>query len=257
MAPAERFLELDLSAVRVLLCDADDSLFPSEQPAFVAATEATNRLLRDLGSHRSYEPDELRRVAAGRNFRAMAQDLAAEHEVELEQEELERLVAEEIAEVSAYLGRVLCPDPEVIEPLTRLARRYDLAVVSSSALSRLEACFTATGLDDLFPPAVRYSAEDSLPEPTSKPDPAVYSFAREDLGIGAAEGLAIEDSVPGTTSAVAAGFQTVGNVMFVPPEEQAGRVEQLREAGAAAIMHSWRQLEELLGADVPAVSESR
>jgi hypothetical protein len=45
--------------------------------------------------------------------------------------------------------------------------------VSSSALARLAGCFTATELDRLIPPARRFSAEDSLPTPTSKPDPAV------------------------------------------------------------------------------------
>lgn len=244
----------DFSGVRVLLCDADDSLFPSEAPAFVAATEATNRLLRDFGSERRYQPDELRAAAAGKNFRAMALELAAEHGVELSGAELERRVEEEIVAVSAHLGRVLEPDPEVIEAVTELGRRYRLAVVSSSALSRLRSCFTATALDDLFPPGVRFSAEDSLPAPTSKPDPAIYTFAGEQLGIAADEGLAIEDSVPGATSAVAAGFRTVGNVAFVPPAERDNRVAQLREVGVLAVISSWWELDRMLRSSAPAFS---
>jgi beta-phosphoglucomutase-like phosphatase (HAD superfamily) len=239
-----------LDAVRVLLCDADGNLFPSEEPAFEASTEVTNRLLADLGVERRYTAQELRAVALGKNFRATAADLAVEHGARLDDEELERRVIEERVHVSAHLGRVLGPDPAVREPLVRLAARFELAVVSSSALSRLAACFTATGLDDLLPPEVRYSAEDSLPVPTSKPDPAVYAFAGERLGVSGAEGLAIEDSVTGVLSAVAAGFPVIGNVQFVAPSERADRAAALRDAGAAAVIAGWAELEELLPAAV-------
>jgi hypothetical protein len=45
---------------------------------------------------------------------------------------------------------------------------------------------------------------------------------------------------------VAAGFETIGNVAFVPPGERAARVDALAEAGAAAVVSSWRELERLL-----------
>ena len=82
-----------------------------------------------------------------------------------------------MAMVSAHLGRTLRPDPAVLGPLTRLAEHYTLAAVSSSALSRLDTCFRATGLGDLLPSERRFSAQDSLPTPISRPDPAVYLFA--------------------------------------------------------------------------------
>jgi HAD superfamily hydrolase (TIGR01509 family) len=237
---------LDVSSVEVLLCDADGNLFPSEEPAFVASTEVTNRLLESLGVSRRFTPDELRLRALGRNFRATSLDLAAEHGVAVEAGALEPWVAEEAAEVTAYLGRVLAPDPAVSEPLARLARRYSLATVSSSALSRLDACFRATGLESLFPPKTRFSAEDSLPAAASKPDPAIYVHATAELGIEASGGLAIEDAVAGVQSAVGAGVLTVGNVFFTPPEEREGRAAALREAGAAAVVASWEELERLV-----------
>jgi hypothetical protein len=61
----------------------------------------------------------------------------------------------------------------VLKPLTALGREFLLAAVSSSATARLAACFTATGPDPLIPAVLRFSAEDSLPAPTSKPDPAI------------------------------------------------------------------------------------
>jgi beta-phosphoglucomutase-like phosphatase (HAD superfamily) len=234
------------SPVEVLLCDADGNLFPSEEPAFVASTEVTNRLLERLSVGVRFTPEELRLRALGRNFRSTALDIAAEHGLTLEADDLEPWVAEEKAEVTAYLGAVLAPDRQVLDPLRRLARRFSVAAVSSSALSRLDACFRATGLDELFPAEARFSAEDSLPRATTKPDPAVYLHALGQLGLAPGQAVAIEDSVAGVQSAVGAGIKTFGNLVFAPPGERSGRELELREAGAAAVVASWSQLEGLL-----------
>jgi beta-phosphoglucomutase-like phosphatase (HAD superfamily) len=159
----------------------------------------------------------------GRNFRATAVDIAAEHGLGLRPEDLEPWVVEEKAQVTAYLGKVLEPDGRVLDPLTRLARRLSVAAVSSSALSRLDAYFRATGLEELFPPEVRFSAEDSLPRATTKPDSAVYLHSLAKLGLAAHEALAVEDSVPGVQSAVGTGIPTVGNLVFTPSGEQPAR----------------------------------
>jgi beta-phosphoglucomutase-like phosphatase (HAD superfamily) len=241
-----RFAPLDTTAVRVLLCDADGNLFGSEEPAFEASARVTNQLLSDLGIERRFAPGELRRLAAGRNFRAMALDLAAAAGRTIDAAELERRVAEERRAVVAHLAAVLRPDPRVLEPLRELARDFTLAVVSSSALERLAACFAATQLDALLPPAARFSAEDSLPAPASKPDPAIYAHAGARLGIAGAQGLAIEDAAAGVRSAVAAGFAVVGNLQFVAPGERDARIAQLRDAGAAAVVASWDHLRALL-----------
>lgn len=237
---------LDVSAVEALLCDADGNLFGSEEPAFVASTAVTNQLLAELGIDRSFTPDELRRRALGRNFRSLAPELAEEAGVSIDPDRLERWVLAEQRSVIAHLGSVLRPDREVHDPLSALARRFSLAVVSSSATPRLAVCFAACGLDDLFPPRVRFSAEDSLPAPTSKPDPAIYAFAGRRLGVAGAAGLAVEDAVAGAQSAVAAGFPTVGNLQFVAPDEREERATALRAAGVVAVVPSWRHLAGLL-----------
>jgi beta-phosphoglucomutase-like phosphatase (HAD superfamily) len=231
---------------RVLLCDADGCLFPSEEPAFVASAEVTNRLLAELGIARRFAPAELQAFAVGKNFRATATELAAAHDAELDPAALEGWVEEERRAVIAHLAEVLRPDPAVLEPVTRLAERFELAVVSSSALERLDACFEATGLAHLFPAETRYSAEDSLPVPTSKPDPAIYTFAGGRLGAGRDEALAIEDSVTGARAAVAAGYATIGNVQFVPPAQRTERESALRQAGVVAVAGTWAQIEEEL-----------
>jgi HAD superfamily hydrolase (TIGR01509 family) len=263
--------EFDVQAITTLLCDADDNLFPSEAPAFAASTEVTNRFLARFGVTAPLTAEELRKRATGKNFRSTALDLAVLCEIPVEQaladgrpaaviasdsdvasgravraDELEQWVREEREQVTAHLAATLEPDSEVLDPLRALASQFTLAAVSSSASTRLNACFTATGLDPLIPTALRFSAEDSLSVPTSKPDPAVYLHSGQAMDIDTHHGLAVEDSVPGVTSAVAAGYLTVGNLMFVPDDERRVRSEELVDAGAVALTDSWRALADFL-----------
>jgi beta-phosphoglucomutase-like phosphatase (HAD superfamily) len=237
----------DLGAVEALLCDADGNLFPSEEPAYVASAAVVNQVMEELGSARRYEPEELRLASTGKTFRVTIADLAqGVTGAPPAQEDLERWVAEEKRAVSAHLARTLVPDPEVVGVLTRLDERLTLAAVSSSALSRLDACFAVTGLAELLPPERRFSAEDSLPRPTSKPDPAVYRLAVQRLGLPAERGLAVEDSPTGARSATAAGIPTVGNLRFVAPAERERRTAELLDAGVCGVVTSWAELERLL-----------
>jgi beta-phosphoglucomutase-like phosphatase (HAD superfamily) len=236
----------DFAATTTLLCDADGTLFPSEEPAYAASADVTNRFLAGLGAERGYAADELQRMTNGKNFRAAAADLAAAHQQELTGADLEHWVAEEKAVVTAHLRTVLRPDPEVRGPLERLAGRFALAAVTSSASSRLAACLEVTDLVPLFAADRRFSAEDSLTEPTSKPDPAVYVHAGRTLGVGPADAVAVEDSLNGARSAVAAGYPTIGILQFVPEAERRDRAAALREIGVAAVVDSWTEAEELL-----------
>jgi HAD superfamily hydrolase (TIGR01509 family) len=263
--------QFDPAPITTLLLDADDNLFPSERPAFDASTEVTNRFLARFGVEAPFTAEELRKQAVGKNFRTTALGLAVQCGVPLEEglaqgrpaavvatdsdaaagralcaDELEQWVRQEREQVTAHLAATLKPDPQVLAPLQALASQYALAAVSSSASKRLDACFTATGLDPLIPVDLRFSAEDSLPVPTSKPNPAVYLHAGQVMEIDARHGLAIEDSVPGVTSAVAAGYLTIGNVMFVSDDERACRSAELIDAGAAAIIGSWQALTDAL-----------
>jgi HAD superfamily hydrolase (TIGR01509 family) len=240
------FRPVGAATPRTLLLDADGSLFPSEEPAFAASVTVLDRLMEELGSPARHDPLELRRATTGRNFRATAAALIAESGQELSAAQLDRWVDEENRVVSRHLREVLTPDPEVIEALTRLARRYELAVVSSSALSRLDACFTATGLSELLPAHRRFSAEDSLAAPISKPSPAIYLHAGAALSVQGNEGLAVEDSLPGAQAAIAAGFPTIGNVRFVALDERQRRIDELQLAGVHAVVSSWCGLADLL-----------
>lgn len=239
-------LDLDvLKPVRVILCDADGNLFPSEEPAFEASAAVTARFLAEHGVARRYDPDELRLATTGMNYRSTISALAAEHGVDLT-DQLETWVQREKEAVTAHLRTALHPDPEVLEPLTELAAHYGVAAVSSSADVRITASFEVTGMAQFFPPERRFSAEDSLPLPTSKPHPAIYLHAMAELEITAAEGLAVEDSIAGATSAVAAGLPTIGNLQFVQAAEREARRAALEAVGVATVVTSWAEIVDLL-----------
>jgi beta-phosphoglucomutase-like phosphatase (HAD superfamily) len=254
--------------VSVVLCDADGNLFPSEEPAFVASAEVTNAFLAEYGVDRRYDPEELRLATTGMNFRSTIVALALEHGIAVAPElagagpaspeeqsrttplvtpaVVDEWVDREKQQVTDHLRTALQPDPEVLEPLATLAEGFGLAAVSSSADARIAACFEVTGMARYFPAERRFSAEDSLPRPTSKPDPAIYLFSGDALGIGPREGVAVEDSVAGATAAVAAGFPTIGNLQFVQSAERDERRAALEAVGVDAIVTSWREVVELL-----------
>ncbi len=233
-----------VARLEALLGDADGNLFPAAAPAFDASAEVTNRFLASLGVDLRFTAEELRRATTGMNFRTTSRRLAAE--AGHPDVDIEPWVAEEKRAVTAHLARTLRPHAPTSAALTELAAHLPLAAVSSSALARLAGCFTATDLDELIPADRRFSAEDSLPTPTSKPDPAVYLHACAQLGIAPEAGLAVEDSVPGVLSAVAAGCPTVGNLLFVPPAEQPERAAALTAAGALFLVSDWQELADVL-----------
>lgn len=242
---------IDAGRIETVLCDADGCLFPSEEPAFDASADVTNEFLASLGSSTRFRGEELRLATTGKNFRATAAALAEQEGLPVQPAELERWVGEERVRVTAHLGRTLQPDREVIDPLLQLGVGRTLVVVSSSALSRVQICLRATGLSAIFAEGHVFSAEDSLPEPSSKPDPAIYELAGERLGILPSQALAVEDSLPGVQAAVAAGFPTVGNLAFVPSAERPLRAAALAEAGVVAVVGSWQEVEQLLGSPQP------
>lgn len=228
--------------VRAVLCDADGTLFPSEEPAYAASALVTQAFAERHLLSGDFSAQTLRREGNGRNFRAMAEHLWSIAGRPDRPEDLEEWIERERSEVTAHLGTALRPDPDVLDAVTRLAATYSMAVVSSSALSRLEVCFRVCGLDDVLPADVRFSAEDSLPIAASKPDPAVYRHALDMIGLAPEQCVAIEDAGGGVRSAVSAGIPVIGLVRFVPKDEREQRIEDLYAAGAALVVSTWQDV---------------
>jgi beta-phosphoglucomutase-like phosphatase (HAD superfamily) len=238
--------DIRFASSEFLLCDADGCLFPSEQPAYDRSAQVMNALFAQLGIDTSYEGEELRRSHTGQSFRLTAANLSRAHGVDLPSDVLEHWVHVEKVAVTDHLSRVLRPDVSVQRALAALTTTLSPAVVTSSAIDRVGACLRATQLSEFFDEGRRYSAEDSLPVPISKPDPAIYLFAREQMRLSGTDAVVIEDSVAGVEAATGAGLPVVGLLHFVPVEERSAQGIALKAAGATAVAESWDQIVALL-----------
>src|SRR4028119_2441108 len=119
----------------------------ASSPACAPRADGARRDRAGLGAERACAPEELQGMTNGKNFRAAAAQLATGHGRELTRADLEGWVAEEEDVVTAHLRTVLRPDPAVRGPLDRLAGRFTLAAVTSSASSLLPACPAGAGLE--------------------------------------------------------------------------------------------------------------
>lgn len=171
----------------------------------------------------------------------MLLSLIKEYSLPIPPDEVESLVSAEEDAVISALESSLEPCEGVKQALdTFTAPNITLAVVSSSALRRVHVSLKKTGLDTYFGDRV-YSAATSLPVPTSKPDPAVYLFAMDQLGVRPEECVAVEDSVSGTLAAVRAHIPTIGYVGAYEEDEREKMGAVLQEAGARVVMRDWRE----------------
>jgi len=117
-----------------------------------------------------------------------------------------------------------------------------MAVASSSRTDRLETKLKTTDLWHYFTPHV-YSA-DCVNK--GKPDPAIYLYAAEKLGIAPSECLVIEDSSNGVAAGVNADMTVWG---FTAGGHCFGRHgDRLTAAGADWVAHSFAELSDRLTA---------
>lgn len=106
--------------------------------------------------------------------------------------------------------------PGAVEAVTALARRWPLAVASSSPPELIAVVLAAAGVAHEFRAVVS-----SEQVPRGKPAPDVYLAAAERLGVPAGDCVAVEDSANGLRSAAAAGMTVVAvpNPHFPPPAD--------------------------------------
>ena len=199
-----------------------------------------------------YSGPEMQREFVGLNFRGLLASLQAKHGFTLTSNEVDAYVSRELVEIIRMIEGECQPCAGANAVLARLADsgsepKRRLAVVSSSALSRVEASLRKCGQEQYFPSTGDvattrvFSAATSLPVPTTKPDPAVYLFACEKLGVDPKQCLAIEDSKSGATAAMRAGIPLLGYVGAYDDEEEKREVGKIltEQCGALEIMQHW------------------
>jgi HAD superfamily hydrolase (TIGR01509 family) len=250
-APCSYRYHHDLSQIKTLLFDCDNTLVLSEPLAFLSCSRLANQILSQYSnsSHR-YTPSELQREFVGKNFRGLIAGLEAAHGFTIPKDDIQSWVDREFVDTLELIKQGAVPCDGIVEVLEELKRegKYDMAVVSSSALPRVIASLEKTNLIRFFPHHKIFSAASMVP-PTSKPDPAVYLHACESLGVEPPECIAFEDSRSGATAAVRAGIWLVGYVGVYEDEgeEEVERMKGvMREVGAKGIMGPWKEFRQVI-----------
>ena len=199
-----------------------------------------------------YDTDSLLEDFVGHNFRGMLKGLQEKHKFKMPDDEMEDFVAQELGAVTLKLSQKAVECPGVTEQLTKLKEEgYPMSVVSTSAKSRVVASIEKAGIAHFFPPEHVYSAATSLNPPSSKPDPKIYLYAAEQLGVKPSEAITVEDSKSGATAAMRAGIPCIGYVGIYGIEEGKDKMDQMaklltEETKCAAIMYDWKDFPECL-----------
>lgn len=244
--PQEAFV---MPKITQLLFDCDNTLVLSEELAFEACAELSNEMLEKHDVSDRYTGPGLMGTFVGQNFRGVVTGLQQKHGFKLSDAEVNSYVDRELGKVIETLLAKAEPCVGVMPVLEQLdkSKKYGMAVVSSSALSRVQASVKKVGQEKFFPPDHIFSAATSLPVPTTKPDPAIYLHACKVIGKEPGECVAVEDSKSGTLSAVRAGIPTVGYVgSYGGAIKQKEMAEVLKDAGVKVIMDDWSQFMDCL-----------
>jgi len=238
--------------VKYILLDCDNTLCLSERLAFEACTDLTNELLEKYNIKERYTVDDLLEAFVGQNFRGMMVGLQKKHNFQMPADQLEEYVGKELGAVTAKLKAKCKPCPGAPEELERLKKAgYPMSVVSTSAKPRVVASLEKTGIDHYFPNEHVYSAATSLNPPSSKPDPKIYLYACEQLGVKPEETVTVEDSKSGATAAMRAGIPCIGYVGVYKLEEGEEKMKQMEktlreQCNCVEIMYEWKEFPELL-----------
>ena len=185
----------------------------------------------------------------GQNFRGVVVSLQKKYGFELKDGELDDYVGQELGRVIATLKEKAQPCVGCTEQLQKLydEKKYGMAVVSSSALSRVQASVEKVDQAKYFPKDHIFSAATSLPVPTTKPDPAIYLHACKVIGKDPGECVAVEDSKSGALSAIRAGIPVIGYVGSYEGEmKQKEMTELMKDLGVKVVMEHWKEFPDML-----------
>ena len=229
--------------------DCDNTLVLSEDLAFEACADLSNEILAKRNIPDRYTSQDLIQDFVGQNFRGMMVSLQAKYNFVMPTDELEYYVKEEENRVTAKLEEKAQPCPGVNRELEKLAqtKQYGFAVVSSSALRRVQASIKRVGQDKYFDHRFVFSAASSLPKPTTKPDPAIYLHAMQVVHRKPENCVAIEDSKSGSLAAIRAGIPLIGYVGCYEGETKKMEMAKLlHDLGAKVIMRDWSEIQSCL-----------
>jgi len=240
--------------IKYILFDCDNTLAMSEKLAFQACAELTNKVLKEYGhGNVEYDGTTLLHEFVGQNFRGMINSLEKKLGFKVPDDKLDVYVGQEVEVVTEKLKEYATECPGATAQVKALHGKIPMAVVSTSAKSRVLASIEKIGIGhgQYWPDEHVYSAATSMPEPSSKPDPKIYNWACEKLGVNQANAVAVEDSKSGATAAMRAGIPCIGYVGIYGieegEEEMESKAKLLTETcKVAAIMRDWKEFPDIL-----------
>jgi len=241
-----------MGKVDYVLLDCDNTLAKSEFLAFEACTDLSNEILKKHNIDHQYNVHQLLETFVGQNFRGMCNKLQEIHNFKMSPEEVDAYVDRELGAVTAKLTEKCEPCPGVPEMMQWIKDQgYKMSVVSTSAKPRVVASIKKIGIDHYFPDEHVYSAATSLNPPSSKPDPKIYNYACEQLGVKNERCVTVEDSKSGATAAMRAGIPLIAYVGIYGIEEGQEKMEKMakllkEECKAAAVMYDWKEFPKCL-----------
>lgn len=212
-----------------VLFDLDGVLVDSE----ILAVEVELQTLAELGLE--YDPADFKRRFLGMNDAAFRDALDADRRGRIG----EPLPEDFLDVVHARRDAAFETRLKAVDGARRAveALRRPRAVATSTSVGFLKRKLDLTGLAPLFGPHA-YSAD--LVE-RGKPHPDIYRYAADRLGADPVRCLALEDSVNGVRSALAAGMTVWGFAGGGHMDDEAA--ERLVQAGAARIVSRWSAAE--------------
>jgi len=206
--------------------------------------------LKHVDAH--YTAESLLEDFVGFNFRGMLKGLQQKHNFQLSDAEMEKFVGMELDRVTAKLAQKAVECPGVTPQLEWLkSQKYPMSVVSTSAKSRVVASLEKCNLDRFFPKEHVYSAATSLNPPSSKPDPKIYNYACEQLGVKNADCITVEDSKSGATAAMRAGIPCIAYVGIYGIEDGKEKEDQMaklltEQCKCVAVMRDWKEFPDIV-----------
>ncbi|MGW1216806.1 HAD family hydrolase [Streptomyces sp. NPDC002499] len=136
------------------------------------------------------------------------------------------------ARVFAAFERELGPVPGVEGVLARLVEDgVPYCVASSGSHERIRVGHRTTGLDRWFDEARIFSAQDVG---RGKPDPDLFLYAAERMGVAPGRCVVVEDSPLGVQAGVAAGMDVLGFTAMTSGEKLAGAGKLFGDMGELA-----------------------
>lgn len=162
------------------------------------------KMFRDLIKEHGGEPDEEKLYSIpGASSKKTWEIMLSMWPEPIEKEELRALFHRTNPDIHAPYGEIVFPGVrETLESLRDSGLR--LALASSSAMEHIQIMLEETGLKDMFEAVV--SGRDFT---ETKPDPQIYLYTMEQLGLTADECVAVEDSTYGIAAGKNAGMRVI------------------------------------------------